>query len=419
MEVPAWLGLLSQRTRLIGIDTALSDGTLLVERMHGREAVNEGFRFEVDCLAASAFIDLEPLLGSVATLRLATADGGTRCWHGHVTQAAPMGADGGLARYRLTLEPWLAFLALRRNALIFQDKNALDVIAQVFADHPEAAWRHEVGATLRTRPICTQYRETDLAFVQRLLGEEGLSYRFEHRQGEGNDGDQAPGGHTLVIFDARAAAPAGEPSTVRFHRIDATEQDDAVSMFSERRQVASDRATAASWKASELLGVAGSAQAPADDDAPALPGLDVFEADRAGFFDAPDQARRRAETVLDARRLSAHTYGGSGAVRTLDAGRQYTLQGHPDLDGVAFVTLAVEHAAANNLGTGLAHLLTRTDIEAGSYRNRFEAVPAATPLAPLHRDRPTAPGLQSAIVVGTPGGALTSTRDHQVRVQFW
>ena len=28
----------------------------------------------------------------------------------------------------------------------------------------------------------TQYRETDLAFITRLLAEEGLSFRYEHNQ---------------------------------------------------------------------------------------------------------------------------------------------------------------------------------------------------------------------------------------------
>jgi type VI secretion system secreted protein VgrG len=53
-------------------------------------------------------------------------------------------------------------------------------------------------------------------------------------------------------------------------------------------------------------------------------------------------------------------------------------------------------------------------------------VPTATALWPSQRKRPsppdtvkpTAPGCQAAIVVGVPGSALTSHRDHQVRVQF-
>ncbi|EIL94568.1 type VI secretion system tip protein TssI/VgrG, partial [Rhodanobacter sp. 115] len=417
-DVSAWLGLLSQTTRFITLDTAAADG-LIVERFEGREAVNDDFRFELDCVSASAFIELKPLLGQPISIGIATAAGGRRYWHGIVTHAAALGADGGLARYRLDMQSGLALLALRRNALIFQDRNALDVVTQVLADYPQLQVRTEVTTPLRTRPICTQYRETDLAFVQRLLGEEGLSYRFEHDQ-SATDGDSP--GHTLVIFDTQAAQPDGEPASVRFHRIDATEQDDAISVFSERRQLVPDRVTTASWKADQVLSVAGSAQAPHDDHAPELPSLDVFDADRSGRFDTAAQAQRYATHRLDALRLAARTFHGQGAVRTLEAGKSYVLTQHPDLSGQAFVPLTLTHVATNNLGTALPHLRGRpTDdstLGKGSYRQHVDAVPTGTPIAPAHRDRPLAPGVQSAIVVGVPGDTLTGTRDHQVRVQF-
>lgn len=416
MDVSAWLNLLSQGTRFITLDTPAADG-LIVERLEGREAVNDDFRFTLDCLSASAFLDLKPLVGAAIRVNLATAAGGRRAWHGYVTHAAALGADGGLARYRLVMESGLAFLRLRRNTLVFQDKTALDIVAQVLADHPELRLRTEVTAPLRVRPICTQYRETDADFVRRLLGEEGLSFRFEHDQDADGDGP----GHTLVVFDTQAALPAGEPASIRFHRIDATEQDDAISVFSERRQLVPDRVDTASWKPDQVQSLAASAQAPHDGDAPELPGLDVFDADRTGRFDTAAQARQYATHRLDALRLPARTFHGQGAVRTLEAGKTYTLTQHPDLAGQAFVPLAVEHLATNNLGTGLAHLHGTADVAAlgkGSYRQRFDAVPAGTAIAPPHRDRPLAPGVQSAIVVGVPGDALTSTRDHQVRLQF-
>ena len=100
---------LSQHSRLIRIETALPEAALVVERFSAREAINELFRFEVDCLSGNAHFELKPLLGEEVTLRLLQADGSLRNWHGHVTEAMSLGADGGLARYRLIIEPWLAF----------------------------------------------------------------------------------------------------------------------------------------------------------------------------------------------------------------------------------------------------------------------------------------------------------------------
>ncbi|MBO7819146.1 hypothetical protein J6340_30440, partial [Burkholderia pseudomallei] len=61
----------SQTTRHIRIDTAMP-GAFVVERFHGREGVNESFRFEIDVLSSEPFLDLTPLIGHAARLRLAT-----------------------------------------------------------------------------------------------------------------------------------------------------------------------------------------------------------------------------------------------------------------------------------------------------------------------------------------------------------
>ena len=83
-----------------------------------------------------------------------------------------------------------------------------------------------------------------------------------------------------------------------------------------------------------------------------------------------------------------------------------------------FVVLRVTHEAANNLGTQAAQILLATDIEQGSYRNQFQAVPATTRLVPTPIERPTAPGMQTATVVAAEGEPLTTDRDGRIRIQF-
>ncbi|MBS1161188.1 MAG: Rhs element Vgr protein, partial [Proteobacteria bacterium] len=119
---------LSQHARLLDITTALPEASLVVERFSGREAVSETFRFEIDCLSTHAYFDLASVVGEEITLRLLQADGSKRSWHGYVTEAMQLGADGGLARYRLIMEPWLAFLGQRRDNYLFQDKTVIDIL---------------------------------------------------------------------------------------------------------------------------------------------------------------------------------------------------------------------------------------------------------------------------------------------------
>ncbi|MDH5823498.1 type VI secretion system Vgr family protein, partial [Luteimonas sp. RD2P54] len=407
----AALAVPSQHARLIQLDAPVPG--LVVERFDGSEAVCAPFRFVIDVFSTSAFVDTAELPGRRLGLRLHRAEGGERSWHGVCTAVAPLGADGGLARYRLTMEPWTALLAHRRNALVFQDLDVRGVLERVFADYSMAAFRFDIDGALPVRAITTQYRESDWDFVTRLLAEAGLAWRYEHDQSAGeDDGGDDGARHTLVIFDAQAEVP--DAGTLRFHRSAATETRDAIGAFTELRQLAPNRSHAASWHSAQLASVAGQCEA----DAGGLPALEVFVQPRAGRFEQGGQAQAEAARRLDALRLPVALHHGAGSARAIAAGNTFTLSQHSGHEGRAFLPLRVTHVAANNLGSGITALLASPDLERGSYRNRFVAVPAGTPVAPLPRDRPTVHGPQTARVVGLPEAAVSPSRDHQVRIQL-
>ncbi|MFZ7096139.1 type VI secretion system Vgr family protein [Luteimonas dalianensis] len=398
----------SQHARLIRLDAPVEG--LVVERFEGSEAVCAPFRFEVDVLATSAFLDPDDLLGQPLALRLAGAGGRKRRWHGLCTAVAPLGGDGGLARYRLLVEPWTALLTHRRNALVFQDLDLRGVLEQLFADYPQADWRFDVTRQLPVRAITTQYRESDWEFVTRLLADAGLAWRYEHAQAEGEDG--AGAGHTLVVFDQQAEAPEGR--ALRFHRVDATERDDAISAFTRQRRLVPSRSQVGSWHSERLASTTGIAEA----DPSGLPALEVYTQPGDGRFEDSAHAAAEAGHRLDAMRLPQELYSGSGSVRDLAAGVAYSLVQHSVHEGAGFVPLNVAHVGVNNLGSGITALLAAPDLEHGSYRNRFVAIPAGVPIAPLPRPRPTVHGPQTARVVGLPEAAVTPNRDHRVRIQF-
>ncbi len=106
---------LSQNARMLQVRTPLGDA-LTVERMQLREGVSELYALTLDCLAPSAELDMEPLLGKEISVGLLLADGSRRLWHAVVEGVDALGADGGLARYRLHAAPWLATLRLRRDS---------------------------------------------------------------------------------------------------------------------------------------------------------------------------------------------------------------------------------------------------------------------------------------------------------------
>nr|WP_314541516.1 type VI secretion system Vgr family protein [uncultured Massilia sp.] len=408
---------LGQHARLLTLTGPYA--SLAVERIAGHEAVNDLYRFDVDALSPSTDLDLSTFIGEELTVSLLQPDGSRRAWHGLCTSAAWLGADGGAARYRLRLEPALSLLALRRDSWIFQDRSARDIVTELLQDYPQVRFDFDLGGDGAVRPISTQYRESDLAFLTRLLASEGWSWRFEHDQDGGASADgQAQARHRLVIFDARARLPplAGG-AALRFHGVRATEAYDSIDAFGARRRVGANGVAVASWEPAQLLALG--TELASTLEAGALPPLQVYEGSGERRFGARADADRQGRAMLQALELDNKVFEGAGAVRRLAAGHAFKLTQHaryPDGEN-AFAVLWVHHEARNNLHAGQG---ARAADEA-IYRNTFGCVRdtvAIVPSAAVSLRAPTAPGPQTALVVGLPDATATTTRDHQVRIQF-
>ena len=161
----------TQDTRLLRLTTP-AGADLLAECVRGEEAISRGYTFQIDALSPDAHIPLKSLLGQPALLQLLTATSydALRPFHGHITSAELTGANGGFARYVLTLAPWTSFLALGRDSRIFQDMSVLDILDAVFRSYAGRgtlvpAWRFELAdrSVYPKRSLTTQYQESDWA----------------------------------------------------------------------------------------------------------------------------------------------------------------------------------------------------------------------------------------------------------------
>ncbi len=438
---------LGQATRLIQIETALASGTLVVERLRLEEGVHapEPLWAEVDCLSTSAHLALRALMGEQVTLRLKLADGSWRPWHGYVVRAAQLGADGGLARYRLTLAAWTHWLGLRRDTRIFQDQTAQEVLNAVLSAYPQAHFQFDVAQPGPVRAITTQYRETDWAFAQRLMAQEGWSWQVAH-EGEAQSAQAGAKAarHTLLIFDAQAERADLGP--LRYSRPDMRGgglfgtglfdfgfATDTVTAWRVGQRVTPNAVTLAAWDERQLAGV--SAQALAPGGRGHVPTLEDYRghgerrhADGRVNTAQPASsavADQRAQALLDAHELDHRQAHGDSAVRTLRPTARFDLTEH-SLYGVdaladgrsAFAVSSVVHEAANNFGSEAAQILQAPGMAEGGYRNHFQAAPAHVRLLPEPPMRPTAPGLQTAVVVTSDGEPVATDRDGRIRIQF-
>lgn len=446
------LGPLTQGQRLVRLHTPLGDDVLVAERLTVLDAIAPlipanvpegcpagwgeaatGLRLEVDALAQDGHLELKRLVGQPAWVELLTGSG-LRRWHAVVSRAAFLGGDGGLTRYRLTLEPWLALLAHRVDSYAFQDLTVPEILDAVFQDHvgrnlgvgavvPQ--WRWDLASTeaYPRRSLCIQHAESDLDFVLRLCREEGIALWFEH----------AEDGHTLVLSDHPGAYGTSAEPTVRYTGLNQKSggpfRDDSLQRVHESRRasVNSLHWLSRDHRSTQLRPVQALGQG-------ALP---LTLADVPGAYAYPTQAQgqRLLDRQLEACQAQAQLARAAGPWRQAAPGTTVTLVEHPRVQGDLLVT-ATLHRARNNVSAdhraGLLQLAGATGVvscpdDEPLHHAELRWMPAgSTYRAPAvgfaHSEhqgfkRPTVHGLQTAIVVGE-GAPVHTDRDHRIKIQF-
>jgi type VI secretion system secreted protein VgrG len=188
---------------------------------------------------------------------------------------------------------------------------------------------------------------------------------------------------------------------------------DTFTRFAAQRQVTTNTATRAAWDYKRLAGLNGS-----DDDIPdGLPALEHYDGAGAYRYASTEHAQRAAALALQSNTQHVLRFEAQGSVRSLAAGQAFRVQEHPSLDG-DYTALQVRIEAVNNLGAQAAQLLGRTELDKGQCRSRLLAQPAAVPLLPKFVRKPTAPGVQTALVVGLESEPVFTERGLRVKVQF-
>lgn len=453
---------ITQDTRLLNLSTVLGADILVAECVRGEEGLSQCFQFRIAALSTDAAIALKSLIGQPVLLELMTSAGrdALRPFHGHVTAVELTGSNGGLARYQLTVEPWTAFLQHGRDSRIFQDMTTADILEAVFAGYRgkgklAPAWRFDLQdrEIYPKRSITTQYCESDLAFVERLMHEEGLFYYFEHT---GQADSPALGTHTMVIADHNGAFESDRQGSIAFSQPGATMHQDTFDRWRTELRLQTNAVELSSWDYRSLdnrvVGTASTANASG------MRQQVLSSADMPGAYAYASRAQgqRIAERQLQAIEAGKEIHVGAGTVRTLQPGSVFTLTGEPSLDTAAgddarsFVVVRVVHLMHNNLSAemranvdgrlGVAplaaaieheqrrslHAVGKTIGQRPVYRNRIDAIRSKVPYrssgldahGQLLHPRPTVMGQQTAIVVGPPGIEIHSDRDHRVKIQF-
>lgn len=412
--------------------------------LKGSERLGEPFRYEAKIASGAPIRNFARIPGQEVTIGFKIRDGGTRFIHGLVTRLDYLGLDDTRRpHYALQLRPWLALLEQRRNSRIFQNRTSLEIVTTLFREH-RGSFRDRTTVRPPRRPYCVQHDETDLAFVSRLLEQDGIYYYFEHAEGR----------HELVLVDNAASHPAARPDTVETHlNLEKFRYlDDILWHWQESAELVPARVVLDDYDeekpAATLLALA--PVAPARTGGIPLLTSTAAPAPRQGsggrigtaegatlpgggaplseVFTNPGRYRERRDgefyAAIRAEEIACRAYRVrlQGNARQVTTGSVFKAANPFDIadramapaPSEAFLAIATEIEVIGDLGEapeggGLPQL----------YRSTIEALPAGTQFRPpLRTPRPVAGGPQSALVVGRPGETITTDRLGRVRLQF-
>lgn len=164
--------------------------TLCVYRIKGREQISQPFCFEVTLIAESRTLDLHARIGQPATLTIkGLSQLGIAYYreiHGRIERFMQLSGGNRYSQYQATLSPTLFPLGYTRNSRIFRQLSTVEIVEKVLSDAHIS--KEQIQTFLHSqyakRDFCVQYQESDLAFINRLLEEEGIFYFFRHKDGK-------------------------------------------------------------------------------------------------------------------------------------------------------------------------------------------------------------------------------------------
>jgi type VI secretion system secreted protein VgrG len=383
---------------LLSLTTALGADILKAISFQAFEAISVPFVLEVDAVAEQSQIDPTSVLFKPACLQVVRPVGGTRLFNGMVRSITASGMpQRGYFSYRLSIVPKLWFMGQTLDCRIFQQQTVGQILTTLCGEAGQTISQKIFGSQTPQEYV-TQYNETDLQFVSRLMEQAGYFYYFLHTTGD----------HTLVVTDQNQGFPAGAKPVLavvheggnldtlyEWHRRPATAWGSAT--LQDYDPANPDTPPAATTPTT--LPYAGAAQRDVMQ-WPALTFLGQTVTDRTGFM---IQAAEAAASLTDA----------AGSHHMMMPGARFTLYRDPfsGAEQVDYLVQAVRHQGTDE--TWIA------GSDRVSYVNSLTVFPALTPWRqPLVTPRPAMAGIFAAIVLGDPGEEIHADNLGRIKVRL-
>ena len=381
---------------------SLPPNTFKVVSFEYREAYSTPFEISLLLSSPQSAVNFSDVLDNQATLSIWRNGELLRSVSGMVSSFEQ--GDSGFRQtfYRMEINPELWRLGLRRNSRIFQNESPIDILQSLLTENGVTQYRFDLRHEHPPREFCVQYRETDLAFLQRLSAEEGLTYYFEQ-----------DGGQTKLIFsdDAQTLNNGNAVSLPYNLNKKAQLQETVVTAFNRSERVRPSEVKLKdytfknpSWTA-EFNKEAGDANNQRS-------GYEHY--DYPGRFKDESQGKAFTQYRLESLRTDAHQGWGTSNSAQLSVGGLLQLTNHPN----ASLNTLWQISRIVYRGSQPQALEQEGGDKATTLENEFEFIPRHQSWRPMQLTKPRVEGPQIAIVVGPKDEEIYCDKFGRIKLQF-
>ncbi len=409
--------------------------------------------------------DIGEVVGRNMRVHVKTDDKSERIFSGLCISMEQLGYYQGNWYYLADLRPWFWLLTRSQNCRIYQEMSVPDIISDLLSTHGLTDFENKLTGTYDARTYCVQYRESDYAFLCRLMEEEGIYFYFSNAPGstaveklvlcDSISAHSEVPGHSTITYHARQTDRGAEraredhiaewTAAQRVTRGKVTLNDfDFKLQNADLKFVHSIKSGSHTHTSHEIYDYHGHHRYPG-----------AFESDKK-------LGERYAAVRMEAETVPYQTFRGASNVRALAAGQTFAMNGHPDKAANAtYLIVSAEHylqdqnfldAEADKQVSNRSKLRNdmkrsgveqflydylneperdeRRDLsmmhsdfpksmEKDAFASTFRAIPKTTQFrAPISTPWPKISGPHTATVVGKQGEEIWTDEWGRIKVQF-
>lgn len=375
------------------------------------EGLSEPFRLELMLSSFDPNISFSALMDQSVTFTFWQGEQPVRYLNGIVTSFG-LGKTGFVrTHYQMVVEPALARAAFQSDSRIFQHQNSEKIIRTLLQKNRVEKVSFEPLPSDWEREYCVQYRETDLAFIERLAAEEGWYYYFDHRA----DSHELRFGHQSITSPILGtltynAKPAGDRSFACLWRFDYCRK-----VTTTRQTLRDYTFLNPNYNLEHQHHSQASTLTDSDTSKSAVNSTTVYEKyDYPGRYKKDEQGNPFSLYRLESELAVSETANAAGDDMRVVPGYGFTLEGHANSAfNQDWLVVRVEHSGKQ---TG------SLDEEAGEEGNRYEntlfLIPHNKPWRSPLKPRPIIRGTQVAHVTGPEGEEIYCDEWGRVKLQF-